>query len=282
MRNKKYLAIICIFAILCMVSSGAVCQEKTQPVEQKGLIFRLIDAMKKKFAKQPVAATEKKQEATAGKKLEEPILLPEVQNAMAAVKAEKIESQAIGVPTEPQEAAQVKAPFQAAGSTAASALPAEAEKAHAEMVAKEQNRRKTMTKEDLVKDIEETLDGEDEILGFIPELKKFEPEVSKPAYYTYKGTPLSDLDKEKLESISVRVDRTLTHITSQRVQEQLEMIRQINNLQRMQNIRATPPYVPPVVTQPPQQPPRSSTQPPPQPPRLPPSPPPQPPDTTRR
>ncbi|MBN1527083.1 MAG: hypothetical protein JW919_05845 [Candidatus Omnitrophica bacterium] len=120
-----------------------------------------------------------------------------------------------------------------------------------------------MTKGELIEDIMETLDSEDEVLDYVPELKKTRDPSGKE-FYTYGSAPLEDLEKGLLEKIWARVHQTATKIRTERIQDQLETIRQIENLRRA----TTPP-----------------PQPPPQPPRVPPSPPripPQPPEQTRR
>ena len=119
-----------------------------------------------------------------------------------------------------------------------------------------------MTKGELIEDIIETLDSEEEVFDYVPEIKKAQDPAGKDLY-TYSGARLEELEKDLLEKIWTRVHQTATRIRTERIQDQLETIRQIENLRR-----ATPP-----------------PQPPPQPPRIPPSPPripPQPPEQTRR
>lgn len=120
-----------------------------------------------------------------------------------------------------------------------------------------------MTKDELVADILETLDSEEEVLDYVPEIKKARDATGKDTF-TYNGARFDELEKGLLEKIWTRVHQTATRIRTERIQDQLETIRQIENLRRA----TTPP-----------------PQPPPQPPRVPPTPPripPQPPEQTRR
>lgn len=87
---------------------------------------------------------------------------------------------------------------------------------------------KEWTKEEMLKDINQTLQSEREVLNYIPELK-----MSKEGAFTYQGVPLESLDKEKLEKVFARVRQQALLIRTNRMNRQMESIRQI---QRTQNI----------------------------------------------
>lgn len=127
-----------------------------------------------------------------------------------------------------------------------------------------------LSKEELIKSIKETIQHEQDILNFIPELKKrVMPDGQE--ILTYHGTSIDDLDKEKVQQVSVRVHNEAARIRAERLNRQLENIRQIQQTvqQTQQATRqiTQPPKVPtpPQVVQPPQPP--KIPAPPPQPPK---------------
>ncbi len=123
------------------------------------------------------------------------------------------------------------------------------------------------TKEDIAKQIKDELDSEDELLNFIPEIKKVKDEDGKESYI-YKGLKLEDLDMETLEGLLIRVNNQALVIRTDRINRQLETIRQTQNVQRTMMVPRQVPTPPPTaLTQPPQVPstPPKSPQPPPAP-----------------
>lgn len=135
------------------------------------------------------------------------------------------------------------------------------------------NQKREMTPDELRQYLIETLDHEAEVFSFIPELKK-----EKEGVYTYKGKKVEDLDNEQLQGVFKRVQNEIVRIRTERLNRQLESIRQaqqaITNAQRASRPSAapTPPPQPPQqikIPQPPQTPPAPPKipAPPPQPPR---------------
>ena len=127
-----------------------------------------------------------------------------------------------------------------------------------------------MTKEEIIAGIVDALDGEDEIMSYIPGLTRQKKEDGTASYlYVYEGRTLelADLDEELLRSLLTRVRQTGTKINTDRIQAQLETIRQSQRLLNMQPPQ--PPPQPPRTTMPPQPPPQPprAPQPPPLPPR---------------
>lgn len=126
-----------------------------------------------------------------------------------------------------------------------------------------------MTKEQLLVRIKSDLKDEKDILNSIPELKSTGEKEN--ATYTYSGTRLEDLDKDKLQTVFNRIQGEALRIRTDHINKQLETIRQANQANiaaqqanRAQNIGATPVPQPPKQPMPPQaripQPPSSPTQ----------------------
>jgi len=129
------------------------------------------------------------------------------------------------------------------------AMPAPLQREEAE--AKARKDRAAMTKEELLADIKDNLDSEEEILNYVPSLKKSQG-TGAINIYLLDGVPLEQVEKEDLEKISVTVAQISTKIRTDRIVNQLESIRQAQNLSRMQNITRPPQIVtPPVRPSPP-------------------------------
>lgn len=135
-----------------------------------------------------------------------------------------------------------------------------------------------MTKEEMAQHIIETIESEDEVLNYIPPLKaEKRPDGKLNVTYEVKGqaVKLEDLDKDTLGKIYSTVHQISTKLSVERISQQLETIRQTQNIQRVaqppqaMTVPAQPPRVPQSQA-PPQQPPSAPSrvpQPPPQPPR---------------
>lgn len=102
-----------------------------------------------------------------------------------------------------------------------------------------------MTREEMLKDLADTLDDEDEVLGAVPELKK-ETDPEGKIFYTYNGTRLQDLDLDTLRGLYNKVNRQIAMINTNRINEQLEVIRNAQNAARLQQrtVVPAPPTVP--------------------------------------
>lgn len=98
----------------------------------------------------------------------------------------------------------------------------------------------TRTKEDIITAIKKLLQKEKDILNYIPELKIQKGKEGEESY-TYQGVKLEDLDKEKLERISGRINTQATIIRTDRINKQLETIR------RTQQTISRPPQPPTAV-----------------------------------
>jgi len=128
---------------------------------------------------------------------------------------------------------------------------------------------KELTKTDLIEHIKGNLDHIQEILNFIPGLKK-EVDPTGSAIYTYQGGKIEDLDREQLIKLYSRINSEAVRIRTEKLNRQLESIMRANELTRQANQSAripTPPLAPPqppVLYVPPQppSPPPAATQPP--------------------
>lgn len=111
-----------------------------------------------------------------------------------------------------------------------------------------------MTKEELIKDIKEGIESEDEILSYIPQLKMTKDPDGKVIITFEKDgqkVKLEDLDRETLAKIWGSINQIATKINVDRINQQLETIRQTQALQRVTR--------PPQAMVPPPQPPRYLT-----------------------
>jgi len=129
------------------------------------------------------------------------------------------------------------------------AMPAPLQREEAE--AKARKDRSAMTKEELLADIRDNLDSEDEILNYVPSLKKSQDAEGKNIYL-FHGVLLKDVSRDGLEKLSVTVAQISTKIRTDRIVNQLESIRQAQSVSRMQNIMR-----PPRIVTPPAQPPQT-------------------------
>ncbi len=138
-------------------------------------------------------------------------------------------------------------------------------------IASKAKKTKDMTVQELADSIAEVLDDSDEVMSYVPGFKQEKGPDGKE-YYTYKGVKLEKVEKEKLAAMYSRVRRERTRLNTERINRQLETIRQAQQAANIANqaSRAA------AVTMPPAQPPRPPAMPPQtvQPPRPPPTPPP--------
>lgn len=89
--------------------------------------------------------------------------------------------------------------------------------------------KKTYTKEEMIAHIKETLDHEEEILNFIPGLKKATTEKGE-SLYTFEGAKLEELNNEKFDKLFSRVNQEATRIRTDRLNRQLETIRRAQQI----------------------------------------------------
>jgi len=90
---------------------------------------------------------------------------------------------------------------------------------------------KEMTPAELSEDMARTLDSYQEILSYMPGLKKEQDQNGK-AVYTYQGIQLDSLDKETLEKLSGRVRNEAVRIRTDRLNRQMQMIRRAQQMSR--------------------------------------------------
>lgn len=109
---------------------------------------------------------------------------------------------------------------------------------------------KDMTAEELAADITDMLDTDDEIMSFVPGLKKEKDQLGN-VFYTYMGLRLERLPREKLENLFRRVRQERVRLRTERITRQLESIRQA---QQAAAIAQQASRIPRVVTPPPQPP----------------------------
>lgn len=135
------------------------------------------------------------------------------------------------------------------------------------VAAKDMPKDKEVTREEMLAELKEDLSDNDEVLDVIPELRSISGQGGN-AMHTYKNTPLDDLSKEDMADLYGRVRQALVKIRTDRVQKQLETIRQVNRLQgittppKTPSSLATPSSAPRTPAIPVSQPPRISTVPP--------------------
>lgn len=105
---------------------------------------------------------------------------------------------------------------------------------------------KEMTKENMLAELKADLADNDELFDVIPGLSAGAGQKGS-AVYTYKGIALDELSKEDMAKLFGTVRQALTKIRTDRIQRQLETIRQIEKLQKA----PAPPQPPRVPTTPP-------------------------------
>ncbi|MBI5123824.1 MAG: hypothetical protein HZA72_00205 [Candidatus Omnitrophica bacterium] len=128
---------------------------------------------------------------------------------------------------------------------------------------------KEMTKEEMVNEIKDILTEEDEILGLIQGLKSQKDPAGKVSY-SYNGVGLENISKDELSSLLSRARQMATKLRTERIQNQMEAVRQVDRLKAVSAPHATAlPASPPRPPGAPSQPPSAPRTPPPpaQPPR---------------
>jgi hypothetical protein len=105
----------------------------------------------------------------------------------------------------------------------------EAAKKEGEAAKKEAKAIKDMSKDEMVKALYDTLASTEEVMSFVPGLKKGKDSQGKDIY-TYEGTRLEDLDKDKLEGVLKKVRSNAARIRGERIQRQLERTQKIQRL----------------------------------------------------
>lgn len=133
--------------------------------------------------------------------------------------------------------------------------------------ATKKNKAKDMTVQELADGITKVLDQSDEVMDYVPGFKQ-EKDPDGKEFYTYKGTRLEKVDKEKLAALYNRIRQERTRLNTERINRQLETIQQTQQAANIANQAARIPRITP--------PPAQVPAPPPAPPRAPPAPPPTP------
>jgi hypothetical protein len=125
---------------------------------------------------------------------------------------------------------------------------------------------KEMSTDEIVEHIGMILDRGDEVMDFIPGLK-LEKDPSGVEYYTYNGVRLEKLEKDKLIALNNKIQQEKTRLNAERINKQLESIRQAQQASNAARIQAIsrppqPPPSPPRVQQSQPTPPRAPVVPP--------------------
>ena len=118
---------------------------------------------------------------------------------------------------------------------------------------------KEMTPQELADGIAKVLDRTEEVMDYVPGLKK-EKDPAGNGFYTYNGTKLEKLEKGMLVALYTRVRQESTRLNTERITRQMETIRQAQQAVAIANQASRIPRT----TTPPAQPPRTPPQPPPQ------------------
>jgi hypothetical protein len=114
-----------------------------------------------------------------------------------------------------------------------------------------------MTVQELVDGITKILDRSHDVMNYVPGFKQVKDPEGKE-YYTYNGTRLEKVDKEKLASLYRRVRQERTRLNTERINRQLDTIQQA---QQAANIANQASRIP-TITHPPAQPPKAPPTPP--------------------
>jgi len=128
---------------------------------------------------------------------------------------------------------------------------------------------KEVTREEMLAELKEDLVDNDEVFDAVPELKA-DAGQDGGVLYTYAGTALDKLSKEELNKLYGRVRQALVKIRTDRIQQQLEIVKQVSTtnvarggaavpsrppelpqIPRMTPVPSTPPSVPSVPRTPP-------------------------------
>lgn len=114
-----------------------------------------------------------------------------------------------------------------------------------------------MTKGEMLAALKEDLADNNEIFDMVPELKAAVSHQDGKAVYTFNGAALESLSKEDLTNLFGRVRNALVKIRTDRIQKQLETIKQVERLrvitspQQPPHAPSTTPSVPKIPSSPP-------------------------------
>ncbi len=89
---------------------------------------------------------------------------------------------------------------------------------------------KEMTREEIIAKLKEDFADNDEVINLIPELKAAKNRAGNTTY-VYNGTELEKLSEDDLNGLYIRVRQNLVRIRTERIERQLETVRNINRLQ---------------------------------------------------
>ena len=102
---------------------------------------------------------------------------------------------------------------------------------------------KDMTTDEIIASIKNSLENEDEILNFIPNIKLKTDAEGRRSYLYLEGAKelkLEELGREKLEKLLISINQAATQIRAENINRQLESIRQAQNMQRMNAMQNLP------------------------------------------
>ncbi|MDP3790641.1 MAG: hypothetical protein Q8R38_01170 [Candidatus Omnitrophota bacterium] len=138
-------------------------------------------------------------------------------------------------------------------------------------IAKKEEKKKPATKEELLQDIKDDLKTQEEILEAMPSLKA-EKDSEGKVFYAFNGVKIDDMSKEELEQLFSKVGQLAVKFRTERIQRQLDTVRQANQggpgrvpvaaPSAPQSLRAPTLPAPPRASAPPPAPPRASAPPP--------------------
>jgi len=100
-----------------------------------------------------------------------------------------------------------------------------------------------MTKGEMLAALKEDLADNNEIFDMVPELKATVSHQDGKTVYTFNGAALESLSKEDLTNLFGRVRNALVKIRTDRIQKQLETIKQVERLRVITSPRQ-PPHAP--------------------------------------
>lgn len=102
---------------------------------------------------------------------------------------------------------------------------------------------KELTVPELIKNIKTNLENLEEIISFIPGLKK-ETDAAGKITYTYNGKNIEKLDKEELAKLNSRVSTEAVRVRTDRINRQLEMIRRTEQMSKQNRLIMPTPKLP--------------------------------------
>lgn len=134
--------------------------------------------------------------------------------------------------------------------------PAQAQSKDVEIVVSDES--KNLSRDEMIADLKEMFEGDPDLMAMMPGLVVKDRAGKKS--YEHKGKKLEELDKDTVLKLFKEFKRLLANQNMQRIQDQIQTIKQVNDMNREQ--RTFVPINPPSAPSTPPAPPRISSAPP--------------------